>query len=100
MLVLKENTAFILTFFDELVLLQSLSLQIIDAVLANPQTFLFMPVSPHNLCFVLRCTLIPDNRRQIQSQRVDMFVEQLPVFLVQRGHARIHIYIILRHTAR
>ena len=82
MLIFKENTALILAFFYELVLLQSLPLQIIDAVLANPQTFLAMPVSPNNLSLVLRCTLIPDNRRQIQRQRVDMLVKQLPVFLV------------------
>ena len=44
MLVLKENTALILTFLNEFVLLQSLTLQIIDPMVAHPQPFLSMTV--------------------------------------------------------
>ena len=63
------------------------------------ESFLAFEVRMHNARLVFGLRVLAYNRRQVLGQRIDMGMEQRTVLLVQRGYARIHIHIVLRHTA-
>ena len=98
-LVLKEDTAPVFAFFDQRVLLQLAPLQVVDPMVAYFESFLATPVGLHDAVLVFRRGLTAYDGGQVFAQRVDMGRKERAVLLVQRGYARIHINIILRHTA-
>ena len=100
MLIFEEDTALVLAFFDECVLLQGLSLQVVDTMIADLKTLLVAAVSIGDTHFVFRLRMVADDSSQIERQGVYITREQRTVLLMQRLHARVHIYIILRHTGR
>ena len=97
-LVFKEDTGFILAFLDERVEFEFAALQVVDAVVANPESFLASEVRLRDARLVIRLRVVAYDNSQIAREGVDMRGKECTVLLVQRRYARVHIHIILRHT--
>ena len=97
-LVLEENTGFILAFLDETVLLEVLALEVVDTMVADAESFLSAAVGVDDAGSVFSCGPVTDDAGEVEREGVDMGGEECAAFVMQSGYARIHIDVVLRHA--